>query len=99
MLKQKLDRLWKVGKKDLDRILKDTSHLVQKGEDYIKEVSKKGEENLETMVLALQREKLYYELGRSLSSLSKNKWAKSKKVESSLAKIKKISRKIRRLKK
>ena len=96
---KKVDKLWKVAKKDLDKVSKDTMRLVKKGEAYIKEISKKGEENLESMVLALQREKLYYELGKSLASLSKRKWAKNKKVEGSIAKIKGLSRKINRLKK
>jgi len=80
-LKKKIDRLWKLSKKDLERILKDTSRLAKKGEDYIREMSKKGEKNLEVMLLNLQKERLYYELGKSLANLSKNKWSSSKKAE------------------
>ena len=96
---KKVDKLWKVAKKDLGKVSKDTMSLVKKGETYLKEISKKGEENLESMVLALQREKLYYELGKSVASISKRKWAKNKRVGNSIAKIKSLSRKIRRLKK
>ena len=98
-LKKKIDRLWKLSKKDLDKVLKDTTHLVKKGEDYIREISKKGEKTLEAMTFGLQRERLYYELGKSLASLSRKKWAKSKKVENSLNRIKSISRKIKSLNK
>lgn len=98
VLKQKIDRLWKLSKKDLDKILKDTSRLAKQGEEYIKEISKKGERNLEIMLLSLQKERLYYELGKSLADLSKSRWESSKKAENFLIKIKNISRKINRLK-
>ena len=97
-LKKKIDRLWKLSKKDLERILKDTSRLAKKGEDYIREMSKKGEKNLEVMLLNLQKERLYYELGKSLANLSKNKWSSSKKAEALLIKIRKTSRRISKLK-
>ena len=97
-LKQKMDRLWMLSKKDLERILKDTSRLAKKGEDYIREMSKKGEKNLEVMLLSLQKERLYYDLGKSLANLSKGKWGSSKKAENLLIKIKNTSRKIKRLK-
>ena len=98
-LEKKLQGMWKVARKDMEQVSKDTARFVKKGEDYIREISKKGEENLETMVLTLQRERLYYDLGKSLASLAKNKWTRSKKAEGALIKIKNISRKIKRLRK
>ena len=96
-LKRKIDKVWRVGKKDLDKILKDSSRLVKKGETQIKDISKKAEKNLEVMVLSLQREKLYYELGKYLAKLTKNKWTDSRKAKNFLSKIKNTSRKINRL--
>jgi len=97
-LKQKIDRLWKLSKKDLERMLKDTSSLVKRGEGYIKEISKKGEKNLEVMLLSLQKERLCYELGKCLAGLSKKKWESSKKIANFLNKIKDINRNIKKLK-
>ncbi|MFH1577925.1 MAG: hypothetical protein ABIC18_02515 [Candidatus Omnitrophota bacterium] len=94
--KRKVDKLWKQGKKDLDKILKETSHMIKTGESHIKEMSKKAEENLEVMVLSLQREKLYYELGKSAVNLPKGKWESSKTLDSLLTKIKDINRKVKK---
>ena len=96
-LKRKIDRLWQLGKKDLDKILKDTTYLVKKGETHIKNISKKAEENLEAMVFTLQREKLYYGLGKYLAKLTKSKWANSKKAKNFLIQIKNTSREIQKL--
>lgn len=98
-LRRRIDRLWRLGKKDLDKTLKDATHLVKKGEVHIKDISKKAEENLEAMVLFLRKEKLYYELGKYLAKLPKNRWKSSKKAENLLITIKNTSRKIKELKK
>jgi len=97
-LKKRIDKLWRLSKKDAENILQDASRLFKKGEEYIKEVSKKGEKNLETMLLSFQKERLYYEMGKSLANLSKSKWESSKKVESFLIKIRNINRKIKKIK-
>ncbi|MFC1658461.1 hypothetical protein ACFL1D_03630 [Candidatus Omnitrophota bacterium] len=96
---QEVDRLWKLSKKDLEKIGQETSRLVKKGEVYLKEVSRKGERNLEVALLKLQKERFCYELGKSLSSLPKSKWEDSKKIEGFLAKIRDINRKIKKLNK
>jgi len=94
-LKEKIHSLWKSTKKDLDKIIKDTTKLVKKGEEYIKDISEKGKERLESLSLFLQRERLYYQLGKKISSTSSRRWGKDKKIEEILKKIKKINRKIK----
>jgi len=96
-IKKKIDRLWKLGKKDLDKMLNETTRLVKEGEAHIKDVSKQAEKKLETMVLSLERKKLNYELGKSLAILSKKKWVNSKKLGNLLEQIKGINRKIKGL--
>lgn len=91
---KEMHRLWGSTKKDLNKVLKDGALLIKQGEIYIKDRSEKGKEKLEAMALVLQREKLYYELGKSLANLSKGKWRDSKRVDGFLIKIKNISRKI-----
>ncbi|RKY36141.1 MAG: hypothetical protein DRP72_04415, partial [Candidatus Omnitrophota bacterium] len=60
-LKRKIEKLWKPVKKDLDKILKETTSLAKKGESYLKDISEKGKENLELLSLFLKKEKLYYQ--------------------------------------
>jgi len=98
-IQQRLNKLWKLGKKDLDEILKEATSLAKKGEIQIKQASKKAEQNLEAMVLSLQREKLYYELGKSLTRSPKKKWTKNKTIDRLSIKIKNISRNIKKLQK
>ena len=95
-LKEKINSLWRSTKKDLDKIIKDTTQLARKGEEYIKDISEKGKKRLEYLSLFLQREKLYYQLGKKISSTSSHRWGKDKKIEEILKKIRKINRKIKK---
>ena len=63
----------------MDKVLKDAQRLVRQGESYIKDKSEKGKIQLEIVALNLQREKLYYELGKVIARLPKNKWTVTKK--------------------
>lgn len=95
-LKKKMDALWKIVKKDLDKGLKDTTTFAKKGEVYLKDVSEKGKEKVEALAFSLKREKLYYELGKVLSALPKSKWARSKKIGDITLKIKDLTRQIKK---
>jgi predicted nucleic acid-binding Zn-ribbon protein len=95
-LRKNIDRLWKVTKKDLEKASKETTELIKKGEEYIKDISERGRKKLEMMGFALKREKLYYELGKTISGLSKGRWLKSKKIGDLVSQIKKIDRLIKK---
>ncbi len=96
---KKIDRLWKIVKKDLDRVSEDTVRAVKKGEVYIKDKSEEGKKMLKVMTLTLQREKLYYELGRIVANTPKRKGAYPKKALSLLNEIKGINLNIKKTKK
>jgi len=97
-LKKKIDSLWRSAKKDLEKVLKDTTKLMKKGEEYIKDLSEKGKDKLEKLTLSLQREKLYYELGKAISNLPKKRWTENKRIEEIVSKIRKINRQIKKKK-
>ena len=69
---------------------------MKKGESYIKDFFEKGRDKLEELALSLQREKLYYELGKVISILPKKRWTESKKVEGIVNKIRRINRQIKK---
>lgn len=98
-LEKKIDRLWKITQKDLGKVLKGAERLVKKGETYIKDKSEKGKKELEKITLILQREKLYYELGKTIANRPKRKGPYAKKTRGILDKIKDIKLKIKKLKK
>ncbi|MCK5305733.1 MAG: hypothetical protein KAJ66_01205 [Candidatus Omnitrophica bacterium] len=93
-LKKKIDKLWETSKNDLEKIMKNAERLAKDGERYIKDKSEKGKKQLEIAALALQREKLYYELGKVLAKTPKAKWAGTKKALDIVTKIKGINLKI-----
>ena len=93
-LKKKIDKMWKASKKDMEKVMKNAEILAKKGEIYMKDKSAKGKVQLEIASLALQREKLYYELGKTLAKTVKTKWTADKKVLQIATKIKIINLKI-----
>ena len=95
-IKTKINKLWKKGKKELDGILEDTTRLIDEGETRIKKISREAEKNMDAMVFSLQKKKLNYELGKTLSGLPKNKWPTNKKIDALLAQINAINNKIRK---
>lgn len=101
-LQKKMDVMWKKMKKDLDGVWKETSVLVTKGEKFFKSSTKKGQQELEVISLSMQREKLYYELGKVVSivpqrpSTTKKKQALIKKIKAIAEKIKKLKRAIKK---
>ena len=97
-LQKKVDVMWKKIRKDLDGVWKDTSVLIDKGEKFLKDTSKKGQQELEVVSLSLQREKLYYDLGKLISTGSKSQ-VTTKKKQALVKKIVGIGDTIKKLKK
>ncbi len=98
-MKQKMEKMWKKTRKDLDKIITDTDGAMKKGEKYLKDISGKGKKNLDVLALSLQREKLYYELGKTISQISEGKAVNVKKEHELLNSIKTLSAQIDMLKK
>lgn len=95
-VKKRVEAIWKEAKKDLDKVLKETTILVKKGEKQLKDISGKSKVQAEIISLKLQREKFYYELGKLVAN---SKDAKSKlgaKEIDILNKINKISLQIKK---
>ncbi|MFH1655662.1 MAG: hypothetical protein ABH954_03525 [Candidatus Omnitrophota bacterium] len=93
-LKKRIEKLWSLHKKDVDKVVRDAKRLTKQGERYIMDKSAKGKVQLEIMALNLQKEKLCYELGKAISRLTKNKWAKSKKALNISGQIRSLNTKI-----
>ncbi len=98
-LKKKIKKIWKPVKKDLDRILKETTSLAKKGESYFKDISEKSKKKLELLSLSLKKEKLYYQLGKVVFSLPRDRWREAKKVDELISQIRKINHLLKKKKK
>jgi predicted hydrocarbon binding protein len=93
-LRKKIEKLWRTHKKDADKILSDVQRLAKEGSRYIKDQSERGLIRLEIAALNLQKERLYYELGKSIARLPKNRWSVSKRSLNLASEIKSINAKI-----
>jgi predicted nucleic acid-binding Zn-ribbon protein len=95
-LKVKINKLWKRTKKDLEIAIDNTTKLIKKGEGYIKEFSEKGKEKIEALNITVKREKLYYQLGKTIASTPKSRWTSSKKLDKILKEIKNLTKEIKK---
>ena len=96
-MQKKMEDLWKKMGKDFDELLRQSSNLVKKGEVFLKDTSKKGQIELEVISLSLQKEKLYYELGKTMGATPKKKDYLKKKTKI-MNQIKVIDKKVKVLK-
>ena len=94
-----LDELWDSSKKEFDKMAKETGKLFKKSEIALKEVSQKSQEALELVNATLRREKLYYQLGKTTASLSKNQRPQNKKISSMIKEISRLEKQIKQSKK
>ena len=98
-LQETIAELWQNSKKDFEKMSKDASVLIKKGEVALKDVSQKSKETLETISATLGREKLCYQLGKAAASSPKSKWASNKKITGILKEISKLDNVIKKSKK
>lgn len=91
-------KLWPKTKKELESALENTKEILSKGEQYLKDVSDKGIKNTKKLSLNFKKEKLYYDLGKTLSKIEKDKWPEDQKSEALLKKIKILDQEIKKIK-
>jgi len=91
-------KVWPNTKKELERMMKNTKALLDKGEKYFKDVSEKSLNSTKKLSLSLQKEKLYYDLGKAAATVPTAKLSTSKKISSLKSKIVKIEREIKKIK-
>jgi len=72
--------------------------MIDKGEKYLKNVSEKGAQQTKKLSLSLNREKLYYDLGKLVSRTPKTKWKSNQKIRSSVKIIKDLTKDIKKIK-
>lgn len=96
-LKKDLLRLWNASQKEFDNITKETSKLLKKGEKQLKKVTAESQKKMELVNATVTREKLYYQLGKTLGSKSAASWKKSKKATSIAKQISSLSKEIKTL--
>jgi len=95
--KEIIDNVWPNTKKELEKTIKNAKVLIEKGEQHLRDVSEKSMASAKKLSLKLRREKLYYNLGKLVSSTAQAKLATTKKIQDLTRQIKAITRQIKRI--
>ena len=94
-LKKVVDKFWPRTKKELEKASKNAKVLLAKGEKYLKGVSEKGVQHTKKISLSLKREKLYYNLGKTIAATASGDWKSNKKISEYLNAVKKLDKQIK----
>jgi hypothetical protein len=96
-LKNDLMKLWNASQKEFNNLTRETSKILKKGEKHLQKVTAESQKKMELINATITREKLYYQLGKTLGPKSQTSWINSKKAGSLSKQIKKFSSEIKRL--
>ena len=77
-LKKDLLKLWNASQKEFENITRETSKILKKGEKQLQKVTAESQKKMELVNATITREKLYYQLGKTLGTKSVTTWKKSK---------------------
>jgi vacuolar-type H+-ATPase subunit H len=97
-LQEFVEKAWPKTKQELEKAAENAKKMLAKGESYLKEVSDKGIEKTKKMTLSIRKEKLYYDLGKAVSSAGLTKISSNKKISKVLREIKKLDSQIKKIK-
>ena len=97
-MKEITESVWPKTRKELEIALKNTKGMIDKGEKYLKNVSAKGVQQTKKLSLSLNREKLYYNLGKLVSITPMTKWKTNQKIKNSIKNIKDLTKDIKKIK-
>tara|TARA_B100000315_G_scaffold257738_1_gene307522 strand:+ start:641 stop:958 length:318 start_codon:yes stop_codon:yes gene_type:complete len=96
--KEFIEKVWPQTKKEFEKAAENAKKMLNKGEEYLKDVSEKSVEKTKKMSLSLKKEKLYYDLGKAVATTPATKINSNKKVSSTLKEIKQLEKQIKSIK-
>jgi hypothetical protein len=95
--KEGMDKLWSKTRVELDRASKVAKELMDKGEQHAKELSVRGAREVRKLSLNVQKEGLYFRLGKAIAASSPESWQANKKALLIQNRIVKIDHALKRL--
>ena len=96
-LKYMVEEVWPKTKKELERGIESTKKILNKSEKYLKKVSERGAVQTTKLSLGLKKEKLYYDLGKTVARISPTKWSENKRIKLLLRQIRSLDSKIAKI--
>ncbi len=96
--KEVAEKIWPMTKQELEKGIDNAKKMMVKGEKYLKSVSEKSINQTKKLSLSLRKEKLYYDLGKTVASMAATKFKSSKKISSLRKQIKDLDKEIKKIK-
>ncbi|MBD3264506.1 MAG: hypothetical protein GF375_05345 [Candidatus Omnitrophica bacterium] len=93
-----MDRLWPRTRKELEKGMENAKTMLNKGEKYLRDISERGAEKTKRISLMVQREKVYYNLGKTVAGTPASKWPSTKKIKDLVKEAKSLSKQIKAIK-
>lgn len=95
-VKKEIKKIWPKAEKNLARLGKDAARLMKKTEENIIEMYAEAKKQTQEVVWKARREKLYYDLGRSVAPLLTSDQLKNKNVLRLSQAIRQLDKKLRK---
>jgi len=96
--KEMMDKLWPKTQREIEKAVKHTKKALKEGEKYLKEFSEKGAKETKKLSLSLKKEKLYYDLGKTVAKTAVNKCQGNKRIAGLKKQIKDLEKEIKNIK-
>lgn len=93
-----MNKMWPKTKKELEKGIDNAKKFLETGEKHLKDFSEKSAEQTKKVSLILRREKLYYDLGKTVSKTPRTRWTKTGKIGGFIKTIKQLDQEIRKIK-
>lgn len=93
-----VNQVWPKTKKELEKAADNAKKMLNKGEEYLREVSDKSVAQAKRLSLSIKKEKLFYDLGKTVAATSLDKLKTNKKVGVLLRAIRSLDSDIKKIK-
>ena len=94
-IQKEIQKFWPQAQKSMAKLNKDTQQFMKQTEKNLAASYDKARRTTEKVILKAQREKLYYELGRTVMPILSAKQLDNKRIAPTVREIRKLNNKIR----
>lgn len=89
---------WPNTKKELEKGIDNAKKMLSTGEKHVRQFSEKSAERTRKIALQVKRERLVYDLGKTIAKTAKNKWNTTKKIDELRKEVKNLEKEIKKIK-
>ncbi|MCF7894959.1 MAG: hypothetical protein K9L69_02335 [Candidatus Omnitrophica bacterium] len=89
---------WPYARKELEKGIDNAKKMLSAGEKQIRQLSERGAERTRKIALQVKKERLIYDLGKTIAKTAKNKWGATKRIDKLRKEIKGLEKEIKKIK-